>query len=123
MSTDVQNVDERATRLYDDHYEQLASRTHRIFIALLAGQWVFGIVLALLVWSRTWEGLESRVHPDVWYAVIFGGLVAVPPSLLAVLRPRGQATRYAIAVAQMTMGALLISVISFALSFLIPDRD
>jgi signal transduction histidine kinase/CheY-like chemotaxis protein/HPt (histidine-containing phosphotransfer) domain-containing protein len=108
MSTDNQQVDERATTLYRDHYKTIASRTDRIFVGLLAGQWAFGIIIALLLSPRTWDGLESRVHPHVLYALVLGGLIAVPPSIVALVRPGAALSRYAIAVAQMAMGALLI---------------
>src|SRR4051812_36812826 len=96
----------RAAALRDEHYLKIAVRTDRLFGALLAGQWAFAIVLALVVSPKTWQGLTSTTHPHVFYAIGLGGLLAVPPALLAWRRPGHVVTRYAIAVAQMAFGAL-----------------
>ncbi|MDB4934560.1 MAG: luxQ 3, partial [Labilithrix sp.] len=98
----------RANALRDEHYANIAIRTDRLFVALLAGQWMFSVVLALVVSPRSWEGMTSQTHPHVWIALAAGGLLAVPPALLAWARPGAAITRYAIAVAQMAFGALLI---------------
>ena len=109
MSTEIEaDVKERASALYEDHYRANATRTDRIFVGLLGGQWMFAVAIALLLSPRTWDGLESRVHPHVLYAIVLGGIIAVPPSVLALLRPGQEAGRFAIGVAQMAMGALLI---------------
>ena len=98
----------RAEAIRDEHYQKIAVRTDRLFIALLTGQWLFGIVLAFVISPSSWDGLTSRTHPHVWFAVGIGGLLALPPALLAWARPGAPLTRHAIAVAQMAFGALLI---------------
>ena len=98
----------RALALRDEHYLKIAVRTDRLFVALLAGEWLFAVVLALVVSPRTWEGLTSRTHSHVWFAVGLGALLAIPPAVLAWARPGTPMTRYAIAIAQMAFGALLI---------------
>ena len=74
----------------------------------MAFQWIAGIVFALWVSPLAWYGPVSRTHLHVWAAVIVGGVICLPPALLALVRPGFASTRYTVAVAQMLMGALLI---------------
>ena len=98
----------RAQTLRDEHYQQITKRTDRLFAALLSGQWVFAIVLSFVVSPRSWQGLASSVHPHVFFAVGLGALLALPCAFLAWRVPGRPITRYAIAVAQMGFGGLLI---------------
>ncbi len=113
---DDAEIGARGRALRDEQYRKIAVRTDRLFIALLAGQWLFAIALALFISPRSWAGTTSQIHPHVWFAVVVGGLLAVPPSLLALQRPGAAVTRYAIAVAQMAFGALLIHLTGFCSS-------
>ena len=106
--TDLEAVCSRAKVLRREHYDQLVARTDRLFAALLVGQWVFALLLAFVVSPRSWQGLSSGVHPHVFYAVGLGGLLTLPCIALVVLKPAAPMTRYAIAIAQMGFGALLI---------------
>ncbi len=101
-------VSARGDFLREEQYRRIAVGTDRLFIALLAGQWLFSVVVALLISPRAWVGTTSQIHPHVWFAVVVGTLLAVPPSLLAWQRPGAAITRYAVAVAQMAFGSLLI---------------
>jgi PAS domain S-box-containing protein len=74
----------------------------------MALQWLAGIAAALWVSPKTWAGTASHTHPHVWAAVFLGGAISSLPILLAVIRPGHATTRYAVAVGQMLMGALLI---------------
>ncbi len=105
---DEESIELRAVALRDEHYQKLAVRTDRLFVALLAGQWLFAIVLAFTVSPRSWSGMTSSPHPHVWFAIGIGGLLAFPPAVLAWRRPGAPMTRYAIAIAQMAFGSLLI---------------
>jgi signal transduction histidine kinase/CheY-like chemotaxis protein/HPt (histidine-containing phosphotransfer) domain-containing protein len=107
-TADDASIQSRARVLRDEHYEKIAVRTDRLFIALLTGQWLFAIILALSVSPTTWEGLTSQTHPHVWFAIGVGGLLAIPPAVLAWRRPGAPITRFAIGIAQMAFGALLI---------------
>jgi signal transduction histidine kinase/CheY-like chemotaxis protein/HPt (histidine-containing phosphotransfer) domain-containing protein len=98
----------RATELRNHHYEKAMVLIDRLFVALLGGQWAFAVVLALVLSPRTWSGSTSQVHPHVWFALVLGGLLAAPPALLAWLQPGKAITRFAMAIAQMGFGALLI---------------
>ena len=57
---------------------------------------------------RTWAGTASAIHPHVLAAIFLGGLISIPPALLAILRPGRSSTRYTISAAQALTSALLI---------------
>ncbi len=97
-----------AAELYDAHRQGIYRRTDRVFALLMAIQWVFGIVAALVLSPRTWTGTISHVHPHVWAAIFLGGAISALPISLALLKPGHVATRYVISVTQMLWSALLI---------------
>ncbi len=98
----------RTKELRDRHYQKITVLIDRLFVGVFAGQWALAVVLSLVLSPRTWDGEASQVHPHVWFAIGLGGLLAIPPALLAWLQPGKLITRCAIAVAQMAFGALLI---------------
>ena len=98
----------RAGDLFRQYQQDIHQRTDRLFAGLMAFQWIAGIVFALWVSPLAWYGGLSRTHVHVWAAVIVGGVICLPPALLALVRPGFASTRYTVAVAQMLMGALLI---------------
>ena len=98
----------RTKELRDRHYQKITILIDRLFVGVFAGQWALAVVLSLVLSPRTWDGAASQVHPHVWFAIGLGGLLAIPPALLAWLQPGKLITRCAIAVAQMAFGALLI---------------
>ncbi len=83
-------------------------QTDRVFAALMAVQWVAGIVAAVVISPRTWTGTQSAVHVHVLAAVVGGGVLASLPIVLALRRPGEALTRHVIAVAQMLFSALFI---------------
>ena len=97
-----------AAELYGAHRQGLYRRTDRVFALLMAIQWVFGIVAALVISPRTWAGTASHTHPHVWAAVFLGGAISGLPIALALVAPGRPVTRYVISVAQMLWSALLI---------------
>ncbi len=100
----------RARQLYRQAQNELAGRTDRLFAGIMAIQWVGGVLAALLLTPRTWDGAESRAHPHVWAAILLGGVIAGLPIAAALLRPGTVGTRHLIAVGQMLSSALLIHV-------------
>jgi PAS domain S-box-containing protein len=94
----------RAREIFDERLTQIGVHTDRLFAALMAGQWLFGIAIAAVLARRPGEGIASLV----WTAVIVGGAIGVAPIVLALTRPGQPVTRYTIAVMQMSMSALLI---------------
>ena len=101
-------TDQRVAEIFDEHKQLVYRRTDRMFAALMTVQWIAGIAAALWVSPKTWAGVESQTHPHVWAALFLGGAISSLPIVLALTRPGQPSTRYAVAVGQMLMGALLI---------------
>ena len=98
----------RVAEIFDDHKQLVYRRTDRMFAGLMTLQWVAGVAAALWLSPKTWVGAESQTHPHVWAALFLGGAISLLPIVLALTRPGRPSTRYAVAVGQMLMGALLI---------------
>ncbi|MGE0268949.1 MAG: ATP-binding protein [Candidatus Omnitrophota bacterium] len=104
--------DEKIVRRKDEllksnHFE-ICRNTDRWFVKLLIFQWIFGIVLSLIVSPRTWAGQYSQTHIHVWAAIFLGGAIIFFPIVLGVLNPGKVLTRHVIAVGQVLYSALLI---------------
>lgn len=80
----------------------------RLFAGLLLGQWLVGIILALVVSPRTWTGAVSQTHVHVWAAIWLGGAIAAAPIYCVIRFPGRLATRHIVAIGQMLASALLI---------------
>ena len=100
----------RADVLFQKHQQMLATRTDRLFAALMVFQWLVAIGLALWLSPKSWVGKVSHTHPHVWAALLLGGAITFFPVFLALRRPGAVSTRHAIAIGQMLMSALLIHV-------------
>jgi hypothetical protein len=99
---------ERAEQRFERSRRDLWVSMDRLFAALLAGQWVFGLVLALTVSPWAWAGTDRSVNPHVLAALGLGTLLSAMPIALAFLRPGWVVTRHVIAAAQMLWSALLV---------------
>ena len=104
----VERIVQRAEARYQSSLQVLHGATDRLFAWLMVGQWIFGIVIAVLLSPYAWEGKVRAVHVHVWAAVGLGGLIAALPIALAFLRPGTTVTRHVIAASQMLFSALLI---------------
>ena len=102
------DLEQRASTLFHNHFDEIAKSTDRMFALLMALQWAAGIVAALVVSPKTWAGAIPSVHVHVWSAFICGGVLSGLPIFLALRHPGLKSTRYTIAVAQMLWSALLI---------------
>ena len=98
----------RAEERFQAHWMEIVSWTDRLFAKLMVGQWLFAIVIALVVSPYAWEGRVRTVHAHVWFAIFLGGAISVFPIALAVRRAGWVVTRHVIAGAQMLWSALLI---------------
>jgi two-component system, NtrC family, sensor histidine kinase HydH len=98
----------RAEELFAEQRQRVFVRVDRMFMGLMAGQWIFGILVAFFFSPYAWAGKESTVHPHVWTAVFLGGALSVFPIVLAWKRPGWIVTRHVIAISQMLWSALLI---------------
>jgi PAS domain S-box-containing protein len=99
----------RAEELFQQHRAQIFRQTDQLFARLMLCQWVFCIIIALLVSPRTWDGASSQVHIHVWAAILIGGAISLFPVWMTRVWPGAAVTRHVIAVAQMLMSALLIA--------------
>ncbi|HEY2712030.1 MAG TPA: ATP-binding protein [Chthoniobacterales bacterium] len=100
----------RADELFRRHQHEIYCKTDVLFARLMLFQWVVGIVAALVVSPLTWSGQSSQIHIHVWAMIFLGGLITLFPVWLTRVWPGAVGTRYVIAVAQMLMSSLLISV-------------
>ncbi len=81
---------------------------NRVFFWLFIAQWIFAVLVAVIISPRAWAGLSSTVHPHIWAAILGGGLIVSAPLYLIKNRPCASLTRHIVAVAQMLFSALLI---------------
>jgi two-component system sensor histidine kinase/response regulator len=99
----------RADELFRQHQQEIYRNTDKLFARLMVVQWLAGIAAAFLIAPRTWEGQSSAIHMHVWASIFLGGAITVFPVWLTYAWPGALITRYVIAVAQMLMSALFIS--------------
>ncbi|MCE9527325.1 MAG: hypothetical protein K8R36_14860, partial [Planctomycetales bacterium] len=107
-TSDDPAIARRATEILARRELTVHSRADRMFVWLLAFEYVAGIVTALVVSPRTWAGATSQIHIHVWTAAILGGLIICLPILMALRHPGWWRTRHIIAAGQMLSSALLI---------------
>lgn len=100
----------RADVLFRSDLSKIELRTDRMFFWLLIGQWIGGILVAVIWSPRTWIAQYWSVHQHVLAAAVLGGLFAAYPLYLIVRRPGARHTRHMIAVGQMLQSALLVHV-------------
>lgn len=98
----------RAKSLLEQNQQQIYQRTDRMFAVLMMLQWAAAICEAMWLSPRAWSGLSSTIHPHVWTALVFGGILCSLPVSLAWLVPGRAVTRYTIACAQVLFSSLLI---------------
>lgn len=99
---------DRGAEVFSRNYNALAKATDRLFGYLFIFQWLLGIVFALFISPRTWEGEYSQVHFHVYVAIFLGGLVAVVPVFLVFTNPGATINRMVVAVSQILFSVLLI---------------
>ena len=108
LSPDSSQAEQRATELFVRQCDRIYRQTDRLLASLIVFQYIAGIITALVISPRSWEGITSATHVHVWAAVILGGMIASLPVYLAVVHPGQILTRHVIGVGQMLFGALLI---------------
>src|SRR5260370_23897981 len=102
------NVEQRAEYIFERERRVILKRTDRLFAQLMVGQWLFGILIAVVYSPCGWAGRTRAIHEHVYAAVFLGAAIASLPVLLALTRPGEAPTRHVIAVGQMLYSALLI---------------
>lgn len=101
-------IELHADELYCAQSDTQIRWTDDLFAGLMFVQWLAAIGASLWISPHTWIGEHSQVHPHVWGATVFGGLIASLPVMLAWQWPGKVITRHVIAIAQMLFGSLLI---------------
>jgi uncharacterized protein (DUF486 family) len=99
---------QRAESLYQDQVHARRVRADRMFVVLIIAQWLFAILLAVVVSPYAWSGKVREFHPHLYAAVFMGAGIALFPVLLAVYMPGRAVTRQVIAASQMLWSALFI---------------
>ncbi|HEX2572759.1 MAG TPA: ATP-binding protein [Polyangia bacterium] len=102
------SLEERSRMLFDQHRAAIARRTDCLFAALLIAEWLASIATAGWLAPLLGSADRSSAHPHLWYAVVIGAVVALPPAVIAIRRPGLTVNRHWMAVAQMALGVLLI---------------
>ncbi len=82
--------------------------TSYLFAVLMPLQWLASVFIAFVISPQTWNGAENKIHPHIWTAIIFGGIVTSLPVFFALKFPEARLTRNIVAVGQMLMSALLV---------------
>src|ERR1044072_2287085 len=100
----------RADELFTHQQHDIYVNTDQLFAKLMFCQWLACIVMAIVISPYTWSGQTKAIHAHVWAAIFIGGAISVFSIWLTRAWPGAAITRHIIAVAQMLMSALLISV-------------
>ncbi len=104
----TQAIVRRAEERFRANWMDVLSATDRFFAKLMVGQWLFAILIALVLSPYAWEGKVKTVHVHVWVAVFLGAAINALPIALAIKRAGWVMTRHVVAAAQMLWSALLI---------------
>lgn len=111
MSTDSKDaIEARCQELFEIHQREICTRTDRIFAILMPLQWAAAIGGALWISPFTWSGDRYYLHPHVYLAIIFGGLLCSLPTIMALTMSGNVLTRNIIALAQVMFSSLLIHI-------------
>jgi signal transduction histidine kinase len=99
-----------ASSIFQRMRHRIYLQTDRMFLWLLVVQWIFAVVLAVVIAPFAYDRGERTLHPHVIAAIAFGGLVNVLPLTLITLQPGSALTRHVVAASQMLWSALLIMI-------------
>ncbi|MGH7941331.1 MAG: hypothetical protein ACREFR_09695 [Limisphaerales bacterium] len=69
-------VSGRVAGLFNAQWQNIIRHTSRLFSRLMVFQWLFAVALALWLSPRTWAGMNSKIHPHVWFAIFLGGIIS-----------------------------------------------
>ena len=101
-------VTHRAATIFEEQLEATHKQTDRRFAWLMGVQWLAGIVAALWISPKAWDGQYSHTHINVWAAIFLGAMISGFPVFMAIIHPGSVLTRHVIAVGQMLSCGLLI---------------
>jgi two-component system cell cycle sensor histidine kinase/response regulator CckA len=98
----------RTEVLFQEQLDVHRKRTDHLFAFLMGIQWLAGIVAALWISPKAWEGQYSHTHIHVWVALFLGGAISGFPIFLTLTHPGSVLSRHVVAVGQMLSCGLLI---------------
>lgn len=104
----VAGTSARVTELFNEQQQNIIRHTDWLFSWLMIYQWFFAVGLALWLSPKTWAGMNSAIHPHIWAAIFFGGIITSLPVYMTRAYPGEALTRHTVAIGQMLMSALLI---------------
>jgi len=98
----------KTQQLFDQRYALECRRFGRFLIYLMIGQWIAGLLFALLVSPLTWIGESYSIHVHVLAAAVIGGALSALSIYHLQTRPAAQSTRHIVAACQLLWTCLLI---------------
>ncbi len=118
----MQNIDELAINqkskeasveeIYQRYMHASWVKVDKTMVIILLSQWLFAILLALIISPYIWSGSVRTIHIHVKIAIVFGGILNALPLYLVWRKPGWLGTRQVIAVAQMLWSGLLIYIMN-----------
>ncbi|HEX9983995.1 MAG TPA: hypothetical protein VGF69_12075 [Thermoanaerobaculia bacterium] len=103
-----QSVAERINSLFHERWQARLAKVDRMFAVLMIAQWIFAVLVALVLSPYAWSAKTRVIHTHVYVAVFMGAAIALLPIVLAKYRAGTPLTRHVIAISQMLMSALLV---------------
>ena len=79
MTGGLRGAAARSEALYRQQLQAVYADRDRVFGWLMIAQWVFALGVAALLSPYAWAGKVRAPHLHVYYAVLFGALLTVPP--------------------------------------------
>ena len=107
---DTPVLTKKASQYFRYSINELARQVDRMFVWLLAAEWLGIVGTTVILSPRVWNGAQSLIHPHLWAAVLAGPGFILPAILVASFYPRSHLSRHVIAVAQILTSILLIDV-------------
>ncbi len=95
-------------KVLDNNLNLIYSKVDQIFFWLLLSQWLFAIILSLLISPYNSADKPHTLDTQVEIAILVGGLINVVPLILICIRPGWWLTRQSVAASQMLWSGLLI---------------
>lgn len=97
-----------ADRYEQEYMRNTAIRTDKLFVVLMAVQFLAAIAAAFFISPKTWSGTNSSTHVHVIASIAIGGLLAALPIYMVIRRPGAAINRYVISAAQLMFSGLFI---------------
>jgi hypothetical protein len=108
LDNDGQSVAERINALFHERWQTRLVKVDRMFAVLMIAQWIFAVLVALILSPYAWSAKTRVIHTHVYVAVFMGAAIALLPIVLAKYRAGTPLSRHVIAISQMLMSALLV---------------